>query len=144
MSRSGYSEDCDDILALGRWRAQVASATRGKRGQKLLKDLLVALDEMSEKRLINGKLKKVSGDGPSAKAEFCALGVLGEKRGLDMLKIDPNCSETVSEQFDIAEPLAREIVYMNDEHFDWRANITPEQRWTEMRAWVQSKIKKEA
>ena len=34
MGRHGYTDDCDDDpLALGRWRAQVASSIRGKRGQ---------------------------------------------------------------------------------------------------------------
>ena len=41
MSRSGYCDDYgdDDPLALGRYRAQVNSAIRGKRGQALLRRL---------------------------------------------------------------------------------------------------------
>ena len=55
MSRSGYCDDLDP-LDLGRWRAQVASAIRGKRGQKLLKELLTALDSMPKKELIANEL----------------------------------------------------------------------------------------
>lgn len=53
MSRSGYSVDGD----YSEWqqimhRGRVASATRGKRGQAMLRDLLGALDAMPHKRLI--------------------------------------------------------------------------------------------
>lgn len=52
MSRSGYTDDDDDPLATGRWRAQVRSAIRGKRGQAFLRELIAALDAMPEKALI--------------------------------------------------------------------------------------------
>lgn len=137
MSRSRYTNGCDDILASGRWRGRVASATRGKRGQKLFKDLLAALDAMPEKRLIKNELK-------TAKAEFCTLGVLGEKRGLDMTNLESDDTLKCSEMFDIAEPLVQEIVYMNDEYFEWRqvGKLSPEDRWTKMRTWVELQIKK--
>jgi hypothetical protein len=143
MSRSGYTDDCDDILASGRWRGRVASATRGQRGQKLFKDLLAALDAMPEKRLISGKLKEVSRDGMGTKAEFCTLGVLGEKRGHNMLALDPDDTLECAKIFDIAEPLVQEIVYMNDEYFEWdqAGKLSPEDRWTKMREWVASQIK---
>jgi len=55
VSRSGYSDDLDN-WDLIKWRGQVASATRGKRGQKLLTDLLAALNAMSEHSLIAHEL----------------------------------------------------------------------------------------
>ncbi len=58
MSRSGYIDDYDDPLVIGRWRGMVSSAVRGKRGQQFLKDLAVALDEMHEKKLIVKELSK--------------------------------------------------------------------------------------
>lgn len=167
MSRSGYHDDMDDVLALGRWRAQVRSATRGKRGQKLLRDMLSALDAMPEKRLVADEIEvsseadrrnaqawvKLFGDPASAQryydtivarrpAEYregdvCALGALGRARGLNMIDLDPEQPEAVAAAFDIAEPLAREIVYMNDEA-GYRE--TPEQRWARMRAWVAAQI----
>lgn len=129
MSRSGYVDDMVDDLAMGRWRGMVASAARGKRGQVFLKDLLVALDEMSVKELIAEDL--IDADGA-----VCALGALGVKRGIDMTGIDPEESEVVASVFGIADCLAREVVFMNDEYFE-----TPENRWIGMRAWVAAQIK---
>lgn len=133
MSRSGYSDGfCnDDPLMYGRWRAQVASSTRGKRGQKLLRDLVQALDEMPVKELITHELKRADGS-------YCTLGVLGEKRGLDLESLDPEDYDCVGKAFDIASPLAQEIVYMNDEYCE---GDTPTERWTKMRKWVGSLLK---
>lgn len=132
MSRSGYSEDCDDTLMYGRWRGVVASATRGKRGQLFFRDLVSALEEMPEKRLITDELIK--------EGEVCALGALGKKRGLKMDSIDPEDYEVVAENFDIAAPLAQEVVYENDES---EINETPEERWTRMHKWAKSNLREE-
>lgn len=166
MSRAGYYDDIDDPLVLGRWRAQVRSATRGKRGQKLLRDLLTALDAMPEKRLVTDALEisaaadekhaqswvKMFNDPSAAdryrqeyvnrrpveyrEGDVCALGALGRLRGLDMSELDPDEPEGVAAAFDIASPLAREIVYMNDEG----PYETPEARWQRMRKWVAAQI----
>lgn len=42
MSRSGYTDDCDDQWALIRWRGAVNSAIKGKRGQQALRGRLDA------------------------------------------------------------------------------------------------------
>ena len=171
MSRSGYHDNMDDPLELGRWRGRVASAIRGKRGQRLLRDMLAALDAMSEKRLVADEIEVSAAadekhaqawvrlfNDPSAaeryrrhhvdtrpaeyrEGDVCALGALGRARGLDLSGLDPEQPEGVAAAFDIAEPLAREIVYMNDEACYRRE--TPEQRWTRMREWVASQIKPE-
>ena len=115
MSRSGYSDDYgdDDPLALGRYRAQVMSAIRGKRGQALLRELLAALDAMPDKRLVAGELE--------ADGQFCALGVVGQARGLNLATIDTYDVESLGPKFNIAEQLAREIMWVNDEHvLGWR------------------------
>lgn len=131
MTRHGYIDDWDDDpLALGRYRGRVQSAIRGKRGQKLLRELRDALDAMPDKRLIKGSL--VDDDG-----ECCALGCVGMARGVDMSKLDPEEAEQVASAFDIAEVLAREITYENDEDYRDR---TPEDRWKYMRKWVESCI----
>jgi hypothetical protein len=130
MSRANYSEDLDN-WDLIRWRGQVASAIRGKRGQGFLGDLLVALDSLPEKRLIADDLENEEG-------EVCAIGALGKARGIDMKRIDPEEPEVVAAVFGIAEQLAREIVYMNDEYFDTE---TPEERHRVMRKWVIRQIR---
>lgn len=135
MSRSGYSEDIDDMWAHIRWRGMVASATRGKRGQAFFREMLAALDAMPEKRLITNELEQ---DGA-----VCAIGAVGKARGVDMSAIDPEDSSTVADTFGIAVCLAQEIVYMNDEAFDNYWCKTPEERWLKMRQWVAFNIKPE-
>lgn len=145
MSRSGYVDDCDDPLAVGRWRAQVNNAMRGKRGQEFLKELLDAMDAMTDRVLIAEEL--VSDEG-----ECCTIGVVCKSRGLDVSDVDYDCPEEVGAAVDIARQMAAEIEYQNDEcgdRFeldgkDWvRVHETPEERWTRMRAWVESKIIKD-
>lgn len=129
MSRSEYNDDCDG-WALICWRGAVASGIRGHRGQKLLTDMLAALDAMPVKALITDELQAQGG--------FCALGALGRQRGLPMDTIDPYDAEQVSASFDVSMALAREIVFMNDECGTW--DETPEQRWVRMRRWVSEQI----
>lgn len=111
MSRAGYTDDGDDPLAMGRWRAQIRSATRGKRGQQFFRDLVAALDAMPEKELIAGELKDSDGC-------VCALGALGSARGVDLSELDTEDYESLGATFDIAEQLARETMYENDEQVD--------------------------
>lgn len=136
MSRSGYIDDNDDVLSFGRWRGRVASAIRGKRGQHLLRDLIAALDALPEKKLIAHTVEQ---DGC-----FCALGAVAHLRGTD-LDQGQNGGEgydfeadRAAARLDIAEPLAKEVVYMNDEA--WWDDETPESRWTRMRQWAVSNL----
>jgi len=147
MSRSGYVDDMDDVLALGRWRGIVTSTIRGKQGQAFLREMLAALDAMPEKRLVASALEI---DGA-----VCAIGSVGKARGVDMSEIDPEDYSTVAATFGISEPLAQEIVWMNDESTWWETDdagkairegssfkpITPEGRFRQMRAWVVSKLR---
>ena len=159
MSRSGYCDDYgdDDPLALGRYRAQVNSAIRGKRGQALLRELLAALDAMPVKELVAGELE--------ADGQFCALGVVGQARGLNLASIDTYDVESMAPKFNIAEQLAREIMYVNDDHVSewrwewveicgpmrrWESHVRQErvanenanfQRWQQVREWVAKHIK---
>lgn len=138
MSRSGYTDDGDNLAM---WRGQVASAIRGRRGQAFLREMVEALDAMPEKRLILHELRK---DG-----EVCALGSVGAKRGIEMEKLDPEDTRSLSTAFGIAHQLVAEIEYMNDEYndFKWigntRIEITPEERWRNMRAWAMKNIQVE-
>lgn len=162
MSRSGYSDDCEQ-WSLIRWRGAVASSIRGKRGQAFLREMLAALDAMPDKRLIKDELAEPGHidlghwglhEGPPL---VCALGSVGVARGLDMSEIDPEDRESVASAFGIPHALACEIMYENDEvaggywpqpwngHFDhirrYWVNRREEHRWHAMRGWVASKIK---
>lgn len=132
MSRSNYSDDCDG-WALICWRGAVVQATRGRRGQKLLTDLLAALDAMPNKRLIADELVR---DG-----EVCAIGALGLARGMGELlaQLDPWEYRDIARAFDVAPALIQEIEFENDEDFYCR-HATPEARWAHMRQWVARRI----
>ena len=137
MSRSGYTEDCDDPLVWGRTKAAVNSAMRGRRGQAFLKELLTALDALSEKRLIREDLEAPATGMPFAERhDVCALGAVGRARGLDMSDLDPYDHYTVAARFGIAHMMACEIMYCNDDYH----RETPERRFERMRKWVADQI----
>lgn len=162
MSRSGYTDDFEDMWGHIRWRGAVSSALGGARGQAALREVLAALDAMPEKELIGESL--VTADG-----EFCTLGVLGAKRGLDMSKVDPEDYDAVAKLFGLAPAMVREIVFENDEQIDNDRDVYVEicgpmrphypdwgrherhyyepdpqagkKRWVHMRQWIVEHIK---
>ena len=135
MSRSGYTDD-DENYAM--WRGQVASAIRGKRGQQLLREMAQGMDAMVDKTLIAGDLEH---DGA-----YCALGVVGALRGIDMSMVDEAEPQSIASAFNIARQLACEVAWINDEAVrdiwvtvDGKRAIVPEttaQRWIRVRQWV--------
>jgi hypothetical protein len=134
VSRSGYSDDYDDQWALIRWRGAVASSIRGKRGQAFLIEMRDALDALPEKKLVAMELE--------IEGSVCAIGAVGRARGVDMASIDPEDYSRVAATFGIAEPLAQEIVWMNDEGGNYQE--TGERRFARMRTWLDKTIKREA
>jgi hypothetical protein len=137
MSRSGYSDDCDNY---GLWRGAVERSMNGKRGQAFLREMLASLDALPEKKLIKDDLV----DGTGA---VCAIGSVGLRRGLDMSSINIDDAKRVAEAFGIAHAMAAEIEYLNDEcGFSYPSTLggkkfeTPEERFTRIRAWVVGNI----
>lgn len=151
MSRSGYSDEyeCDYPNAIYLYRQAVDCAIVGKRGQKLFRDVVDALDALPYKRLAVGSFQRTDG-------EVCTLGALGCARELDMNDLNryaqeamddewlaENVRNAAAEAFDIAPVLAAEVMYHNDEvegRF-YGAAETPEERWIRMRCWVASQIR---
>ena len=92
---------------------------------------------MPDKRLIADSLSEpVSG-------KYCTLGAVGAARGLDLSNIDPTDSNAVSELFGIARAMVKEIVYENDqayEFFKQDNDVTEEGRWRYMRRWAQDNL----
>jgi len=132
--RSGYTDDLDP-KDLARYRGTVTRAINGKRGQQILRDLVAALDAMPEPVLIAHDLVNDDGDR-------CALGVVGQYRGLDEIgEFDPQEHRVLGAILDIAPCLAAEIEYENDG--DWRSPETPRERWTRMRAWAVDHIRED-
>lgn len=135
MSRSGYDEDIysdEDRRRADLYRGAVASAIRGRRGQAFLKEMLAAMDAMPVKTLIAGDLE--------SSGQVCAIGSVGRARGIDMKDLDPEDTETVATTFGVSEALAREVVYMNDEWFEYMKIETPGERFDRMRAWIKDQI----
>jgi thiamine monophosphate kinase len=129
MSRSGYTEDCDEQISWINWRGAVKSAIRGKRGQAFLYEMLQAMAALPERKLIAGELEK--------EGCVCAIGAVGKARGLDMSQLDPEDYTTVAGKFGIAEALAQEIVHLNDEIYHRESD---EERFERMRRWIESNI----
>lgn len=133
MSRSGYNDYDGEEYPAGLWRGAVERALGGRRGQAFLREMLAALDALSEKKLISHELEQ---DGC-----VCALGSVGKARKLDMSEIDPEDHDTVAAKFGIAHAMACEIMYTNDSGA-YRGE-TPEERFIRMRKWIESEIRKE-
>jgi hypothetical protein len=136
MSRSGYSEDYDETFpnAGALYARNVERAAEGRRGQKFFHDLLAALDAMPVKRLITNELAR--------EGEVCALGALGRARDLDMSDLNPEDARSVGKRFGIAQCLAREAVFQNDERggFWCHKEESPEDRWQRMRNWAEQSL----
>lgn len=130
MSRSEYSDDCSNWEVIC-WRGAVASAIRGKRGQAFLRELIAALDAMPAKKLARGNLITPEGR--------CALGVVGHARGMQYLeRIQEYERREIAAEFGIAESLAAEIMFENDEWWKW--NESPQARYQRMREWASRHI----
>lgn len=114
MSRHGlHEDDGDNPLEHGRWRGAVMSAIRGKRGQAFLRELADALDAMPVKELVAGELQDDDGC-------HCALGVIGQRRGLDMAGMDVDDYDALADALKVNAKIAQEIMWENDETFcDW-------------------------
>ena len=154
MSRSGYSDECDDQWAMIRWRGAVASSLRGKRGQAFLREVLAALDAMPDKRLVGSRFE--------ADGDCCTLGAVCRVRGVDASGLTPDynqgdVSRDIADLLDIPVALAAEIMHTNDETVEdtrpERVATDPgdrrsrrivwvpvpgaaEKRWQHMRDWV--------
>ena len=133
VSRAGYSSDYEGLWREIMYRGAVKSAIRGKRGQAFLRETIATLDALQEPRLIAGNLMDESG--------VCALGAVGAARGLDLLTVYPEGYDVIAEALGIAESLAREIEYVNDE--DAHYGETPERRFERVREWVAAQIDQE-
>lgn len=125
MSRSGYSDDVENWQLI-RWRGQVASAIRGKRGQAFLAEALAALDALPRPELIPNDL--------ATEGAFCMLGAVGHARQATMAEVDVEDHEAVAALFAIPHAFACEIMWENDE--GGRSDETSRARWERMRTWL--------
>lgn len=133
MSRSGYSDDCEN---LGLWRQAVSVAIHGKRGQAFLREMAAALDAMPVKELVADVVVRDD-------KNVCAIGSVALARGLDVSQLDIHDRDAVGKAFGIAPALAAEIAFLNDDDFGprWKESEDPARRWKRMRAWVDEQLR---
>jgi hypothetical protein len=130
MGRSGYADDIDN-WALIKWRGQVTSASRGRRGQLFFLELIASLDALPEKKLIAEEIEH--------EGAVCAIGAVGRRRGIDMTELDPYDREGVAGVFKLPFALACELFWENDECGP--RGETPEARWKRIRAWAVANLR---
>jgi hypothetical protein len=141
MSRHGYSDDYGyDDNTIHLYRGAVERAIAGKRGQTLLRDLIEALEAMPEKKLAHGQVPGTDEDDEEYalvhEGGCCALGALGLARGMDTSKIRAHAPHNVARAFDIAQSMAAEIEYVNDD----MAPSDPEKRWQYVYEWAKRNL----
>ena len=142
MSRSNYSDDCEN---LDLWRGNVERAIAGKRGQALLRELEAALVALPVKELCANEMANPTDD------TVCALGAVALKRGVEKGKDRltvlkeiaekfPECceAEELADEFKISSMLAREITYINDED----APSGLKERYDHVLKWVREQLVK--
>lgn len=131
MSRSGYSEDCENLEL---YRANVERAIRGARGKAFLREMAAALDALPVKELVAGEIVRDS-------EHVCAIGAVAVARQMDVvadLVIDDR--DSVGAAFGVTPILAAEIAFENDDDFGYSRDETDAARWTRMRAWVDKQL----
>jgi hypothetical protein len=120
------------------WRGAVTKAIKGKRGQAFLLKLKESLEALPQKRLAKNLVCK---DG-----EVCAIGSLVARQGGDISRFEKYIDhgvvdEKLSDHFDVAPALVKEVMFENDQDFGW-TNDNPEQRYIRMLNWVNENIVK--
>jgi hypothetical protein len=137
MSR--YS-DCDDYYwepwMEGQSAGALQSAIRGRRGQRLLRDLIAGLDALPVPELAAGAL-----EDPETGC-VCALGAVRLQRGSEAvpLPFDPTDEDAdwreLAKPFDISETLANAVVSQNEYGSKRNDEQSRRMRWRSVRAWA--------
>lgn len=132
MSRFNYSDEEEFGGQFALWRANTERCLTGKNGQKALRDMREALLALPDKMLISDVLYDDNG-------LVCAVGAYGKYIGADLSKFDPeDATDEAGEAMGLPFRVAWSLVEMNDMIFDTE---TPEERYTKVLAWVESRIK---
>lgn len=120
------------VAQLALYRGRVERALRSKRGQAFLREMIAAFDALPEKRIIASQL---IGNG----GECCSIGAVCKARGTDVTLVDCENPKAVAFAVGVAESMAAEIEFMNDE---WCGrHESPADRWARMRAWAVDQLR---
>jgi hypothetical protein len=140
MSKKRDGES-DDPLDWGRYEAAKRSAIRGRRGQRLLRDLIEGLDALPKPELSAGAL------GDRRNGCVCALGAVALQRGEKFDKLAKDNGEwgpdgiVFDALLDISVTLANEVMSTNDDWCDG-SNMKADRRsrWRHVKAWAENQI----
>lgn len=156
MSRITYYDDLD-ALAYGRWARNTRQTFASKRGQQALREIEAALLALPAPRLISGHFFDADPESETY-GEACVLGAYAAYKGVSLDALDYGMNnlpevtrwgvlrdeagaqeeaEWAEANLGMAYTLAWNLMDQNDEIFK---KLTPEQRYTEMLAFVRSKI----
>ena len=137
MSRYCDSDDYDwEPWMEGQAAGAIRSAIRGRRGQRLLRDLIAGLNALPEPELAAGSL-----EDPETGC-VCALGAVRLQRGPEAvpLRFDPSDPDIdwreLAEPFDISETLAHAVVAQNEYGSRRNDEQSRRRRWLSVRAWA--------
>ncbi len=120
----------------GQQAGALKSAIRGQRGQRLLRDLVAALDALDAPELSAGALED------ETTGCCCAFGAVRRYRGAAAVplcfhpteeELDPS---HFAEPFDVAPALAWQVVEVNEGWSDSNKQAARRQRWGRVRAWA--------
>ena len=136
MSRL-YQEDYDfEPWMPGQQAGALKSAIRGRRGQRLLLDLVAGLDALSVPELSAGALED------EATGCCCALGAVRRYRGPAAVPLYYHPKEEdldpphFAKPFNVAPALAYAVVEANEGWSDSNVESARRQRWKAVRAWA--------
>jgi hypothetical protein len=137
MSRYCDRDDYDyEPWTEGQAAGALRSAIRGRRGQRLLRDLIAGLDALPVPELAAGAL-----EDPETGC-LCALGAVRLQRGLEAvpLRFDPTDEDVdwreLAEPFAISETLANAVVAQNECGSKRNDEQSRRRRWLSVRAWA--------
>jgi hypothetical protein len=156
--RLNYSDDEDYPGQFNLWQANCARSLRGKAGQAELRELEAALVALPEKRLIHGALTDEDGG-------VCAVACYARHKGIDLSTFDPEYeSDDVGVRAGMPRLVAWKVVALNDIELEswcgyvegpatreesryahrgvWvHRDLTPEERYEKVLAWVREQLK---
>lgn len=139
MSRYCDNDDYDyEPWMEGQAAGAMRSAIRGRRGQRLLRDLIDGLDALPKPELAAGSL-----EDPETNC-VCALGAVMLQRQRNghavLLRFDPTDPDIdwrdLAEPFDISETLANAVVSTNEMYSESNSELARRRRWQYVRDWA--------
>lgn len=124
----------------GQQAGALRSATRGKRGQRFLRDLIEALDALPVPELAVGALED------EETGCCCAFGAVRRHRGAENVPLgfDPTREDmppdSLAQPFDVSQTLAWAVVQANEESSTSNTPDARRRRFKEVRRWAVAKL----